>query len=56
MLKFTITIKDKKDEENCTVTLQAPKDQSKATENEKRCLAMVYNKVNVALGELGKEN
>lgn len=54
MLKLTITIKDKKDEENCTVTITPQKDQSKATDNEKHCLAIVYGSINKALGEIGK--
>lgn len=54
MLKLTITVKDKKDEENCTVTITPQKDQSKATENEKKCLAVVYGHINKALSEIGK--
>ena len=54
MLKLTITIKDKKDEENCIVTITPQKDQSKATDNEKHCLAIVYSSINKALGEIGK--
>ena len=51
MLKFTIEVKDK-DDGSCTVQIKAPKDLSKATENEKRACAMVINQITKALEEI----
>ena len=52
MLKLTITIKDKKEDNTKSEVILKKPDMSKATETEKKACIMVYNSVVKALQNL----
>jgi len=52
MLKFTLTVQEKKNTDNCTVKIEKPKNMEKATKNELSVGNAVYETLTEALQKL----
>lgn len=52
MLKFTISVKQNKDNDDCTVKVEQPKNLDKASESEKAVTQAVYQTILASLENL----